>query len=66
MKKRVFAVVLFFVTLSIFGQSKELFLDEAIKNASLQIQDGLNKGSTIIVYQFQAHDPRILLKNVVQ
>jgi len=59
MKKRVFAVVLFFVTLSIFGQSKELFLDEAIKNASLQIQDGLNKGSTIIVYQFQAHDPRI-------
>jgi len=59
MKKRFFAVVLFFVALSIFGQSKELFLDEAIKNASLQIQDGLNKGSTIIVYQFQAHDPRI-------
>ena len=59
MKKRFFAVVLFFAALSAFGQSKELSLDEAIHNAALQIQDGLKKGSTIVVYQFQSHNVRL-------
>jgi len=57
MKKRFFAVVLFFAVFSVFGQSKELSLDDAIQNASRQIQDGLKKDSKIIVYQFQSHNP---------
>ena len=52
-------IVLFLATLSAFGQSRELSLDEAIQNASVQIQSGLSKGSTIIVYQFQSHNPRL-------
>jgi len=59
MKKRFFAVVLFFAALSVFGQSKELSLDEAIHNAAQQIQDGLKRSSTIVVYQFQSHNPRL-------
>lgn len=59
MKKRFFAVVLFFAALSVFGQSKELSLDEAIQNAAQQIQNDLGKDSTIVVYQFQSHNPRL-------
>jgi len=64
-KKRRFAIIiLFLAALSwgwnpLFGQSKELPLDEAIQNSTRQIQDGLNKGSTIIVYQFQSDNPRL-------
>jgi len=57
--KKIFAIVLFFAALSVFGQSKEASLDDAIQNASLQIQDGLKKGSTIVVYQFQSHNSRL-------
>jgi hypothetical protein len=57
MKKRFFAVLLFFSALFVFGQSKEVSLDGAIQNAVQQIQDGLKKDSTIVVYQFQSHNP---------
>jgi len=59
MKKRVFTVVLFLTALSVFGQSREVSLDDAIRNADQQIQDGLKRGSTIVVYQFQSHNPRL-------
>jgi TolB-like protein len=55
-----FTVVAFFVaTLSVYGQSGIVSLDEAIQNSSLKIQDGLNRGSTIIVYQFQSNNSKI-------
>jgi len=59
MKRSFFAVFLIFAALSVFGQSKEVSLDVAIQNAAQQIQDGLKKGSTIVVYQFQSHNPRL-------
>ena len=59
MNKNIFLVALMLATLSAYGQSKELSLDEAIQNASVQIQNGLSKGSTVIVYQFQSHNPRL-------
>jgi hypothetical protein len=59
MKKRFFAVVLLFAALSVYGQSREVTLDEAIQNAAQQIQNDLDKGSTIVVYQFQSHNARI-------
>jgi hypothetical protein len=59
MKKRFFALVLLFAALSVYGQSREVTLDEAIQNASQQIQNDLGKGSTIVVYQFQSHNARI-------
>jgi hypothetical protein len=59
MQKKIFTVVLFLTALSIFGQSREVSLDEAIRNADQQIQDGLKRGSTIVVYQFQSHNPRL-------
>jgi len=55
--KKILTVVLFLSALSVFGQSRELSLDDAIQNASQQIQDGLKKDSKIIVYQFQSHNP---------
>jgi len=58
--KRIFlAVVVLFTAMSVFGQSKVGTLDGAIQNAKLQIQDGLSKGSTIVVYQFQSHNTRL-------
>jgi hypothetical protein len=59
MKRRFFAVVLLFTALSVYGQSREVTLDDAIQNAASQIQNDLSKGSTIIVYQFQSHNARI-------
>ena len=63
-KRRIATIIFFLAALSygwkpLFGQSKDLPLDEAIQNSTRQIQDGLNKGSTIIVYQFQSHNPRL-------
>jgi len=63
-KRRFITIVLFLAALSwgwnpLFGQSKELPLDGAIQNSTQQIQDGLNKGSTIVVYQFQSHNSRL-------
>jgi len=56
--KRKFTIIIFFiVTMSIYGQSRNIVsLDEAIWNSALQIQDTLNKESTIIVYQFQSNN----------
>ena len=59
MKKGVVTVVFLLAALSVFGQSNDGTLDWAIQNAAGQIQDGLNKGSTIIVYQFHSHNPRL-------
>jgi hypothetical protein len=64
LKRRFAIIVLFLAVLSwgwkpLYGQSRELPLDEAIQNAARQIQDGLNKGATIIVYQFQSDNPRL-------
>jgi hypothetical protein len=59
MKKGFLAVVYLLAALSVFGQSKNGTLDGAIQNAAQQIQDGFDKGSTIIVYQFQSHNPRL-------
>jgi len=59
MKRKFFAVFLLFTALSVFGQSKEISFDVAIHNAAQQIQDGLKKGSTIVVYQFQSDNPRL-------
>jgi hypothetical protein len=60
MKRKFIAIVFFFTVLSIYGQSGGIVsLDEAIQNSALKIQDGLDKGSTIIVYQFQSQNPRL-------
>jgi len=58
-KNKFIVVVLFFTAMSVFGQSKELSLDDAIQNATQQIQNGLDKGSTIVVYQFQSHNIKL-------
>ena len=59
MKKGIFAVIFIFFALSVFGQGKEVSLDDAIQNAARQILDNLKKGSTIVVYQFQSYNPRL-------
>jgi hypothetical protein len=59
MKRMFFTAVLFLAALSVFGQSGEGTLDGAIQNAAQRIQDNLNKGVRIVVYQFQSHNPRI-------
>jgi hypothetical protein len=60
MKKNLFLTIVFFAALSLYGQSIRIVsLDEAIQNAAQQIQDRLDKSSTIIVYQFQSHDAQI-------
>ena len=59
MQKKIFMIVLFMAALSVFGQSREVSLDDAIQNAAQQIQDGLKRGSTIVVYQFQSHNARL-------
>jgi len=59
MKRLFFTFIVFFAAHSAFGQSKDGTLDVAIQNAVQQIQDGLSKGSTIVVYQFQSHSPRL-------
>jgi hypothetical protein len=51
---------MFFAVLYVYGQSGNIVsLDEAIQNSSLRIQEGLDRGSTIIVYQFQSHNSRV-------
>ena len=59
MKRFYAALMLLFTALSVYGQSKGTPLDDAIRNAALQIQDGLDSGSTVIVYQFQSHNARL-------
>ena len=53
-------IMLFFIIISVNGQSREnISLDDAIHNSVLQMQEGLNKGATIIVYQFQSQNARM-------
>jgi hypothetical protein len=59
MKKGVSAVVFLLAALSVFGQSKDGTLARAIQNAVGKIQDGLNKDTTIVVYQFQSHNTEL-------
>jgi hypothetical protein len=58
MKRIITALVLYSITLSVYGQNI-VSLDEAITNSVLQIQDGLDRGSTIVVYQFQSHNSNL-------
>ena len=59
--KKAFAVLIFLsVSFSVYGQSGSVVtLDVAISNAALQIQDRLDQGTGIIVYQFQSQDSRL-------
>jgi TolB-like protein len=65
LKKKFTAVVLFLAAMPwglkpLYGQSGgAVLLDEAIQNSALQIQNRLDRGSTVIVYQFQSHNARI-------
>jgi hypothetical protein len=61
MKRRFIPFLLFLVALSAHGQSSNnnapaVSLDDAIRDSSLHIQDNLNQGSTVIVYQFQSQN----------
>ena len=60
--KRIFSafILLFFVIMSVYGQPRNnISLDDAIRNSVVQIQEWLNRGSTIIVYQFQSQNERM-------
>jgi len=60
MKRLFLTVVFFLIALSVYGQSRgAVSLDEAIQNSVSHIQDGLNQGATIVVYQFQSQNARI-------
>jgi hypothetical protein len=59
LKRKFVPVVFFLAALSIYGQSKEVSLDAVIQNSANQIQDGLGRGSKIVVYQFQSHNTRV-------
>ena len=65
MKKMFATIILIFAALSVtghsvYGQSRGgVSLDDAIYNSAQQIQDGLAKGSKIIVYQFQPQNTDI-------
>ena len=60
MKRKLITLIFFLIALSVYGQSRgAVSLDEAIQNSAFQIQDGLNRGATIVVYQFQSQDARI-------
>ena len=57
MKKVVAAMVFLLTALSVYGQV--VSLDTAIQNSATHIQDGLDGGAKIVVYQFQSHNTRI-------
>jgi len=65
LKRRLTTFVIFLAVLSwglkpLYGQSTgSISLDEAIRYSAKQIQDGLDKGSTIVVYQFKSHNQRL-------
>jgi len=65
MKRRFIAVVLFIAVLSLglkplYGQSVGVVsLDEAIHNSAKQVQNELDKGSTIVAYQFQSQNKKL-------
>jgi len=57
-KKTIATIILLaFAALSVYGQSRgNVSLDDAIYNSVQQIQEDLEKGAKIIVYQFQSHN----------
>jgi hypothetical protein len=61
MKKPIASIILLALTaLSLYGQSNTaVSLDEAIHNSVERIRDGLDKGATIVVYQFQSPNGRL-------
>ena len=60
MKRGLVTVVLFLAALSVHGQSGGIItLDEAVHNSMLQISDGLNQNTTIVIYQFQSPNANI-------
>jgi TolB-like protein len=59
MKRRLFAVLTLLAALSVYGQAKDRSLDGAIQNAARQIQNDLAKDETIVVYQFNSHNPQL-------
>ena len=60
MKRKLTTVIFFFFALSVYGQSRGgVSLDDAIYNSALQIQEGLENGSKIVVYQFQSQNAKI-------
>ena len=65
MKRKFATMILFIAALSVnghsvYGQSRGgVSLDDAVYNSAQQIQDGLEKGAKIIVYQFQSQNARI-------
>jgi len=65
LERRFTTIVLFLAVLSwgwnpLYGQSGGIVsLDEAIRNSAKQVQEGLDKGSTIVVYQFQSHNQKL-------
>ena len=60
MKKIITAIILpALAALSVYGQSGTVSLDAAVHNAALQLQEGLDQGSTIVVYQFESRHENI-------
>jgi len=61
MKKTIATIILTALTaLSVYGQSGDVIsLDEAIHNSVERIRNGMDRGSTIVVYQFQSPNGRL-------
>ena len=60
MRTKCLAIILFFITLSVYGQSnRTVSLDEALGNAVVVIENRINQGAAIIVYQFQSENEKI-------
>jgi hypothetical protein len=59
MKKKLVFPAFLLLALSLYGQSNSSSLNTAIHNAALQIQEGLEKNSTIVVYQFESQNSQL-------
>jgi hypothetical protein len=59
MKRAIIAGLALFAALGVYGQAMVGSLDEAVSEASRHIQADLDKGQTIIVYQFDSHRKRL-------
>ena len=57
MKKWLVIVIFFLFSFSAYAQSDSL--DDAIKNSAVHIQNGLDDGAKIVIYQFQSHNARV-------
>jgi TolB-like protein len=47
-------IALFFMAVSLYGQSRGVSLDTAVHNSALEIQERMDNNSTIVVYQFES------------